>query len=352
MKKKYTLIIILLSISILIVIATILVVLKSNSGLINKNGTTSAENTTNETEEEENPTVEINRDISYEVNKGGYMIYPKNIDKVFVNNEVGIITDSYFGEQLFEFVYQSLDEIYQKTKDLNDDQILEYYEENETTEINSYHIYSQGDFYSISKDIKKIKENNENANFASAEIDESTIQEGTNGKQFDMILKFTNNQTIRLRTFVSNITKKIAFQKEFGLEDIFKKYTGDIDEASLRKFMYTFENSSIGIINNLAKEKSYNAILQQYDNKKEQINSYGIYDANDYLDIANQIIQVRWSKGATLKNYTVDEDSLANNGRYTSFNVTLNYTTGNTIKIKLGIANSKDQTPQFVVAKA
>lgn len=349
MKKKYTLIIILLSISILIVIATILVVLKSNSGVTNKNESTNTGNATNGTEE--NPTVEINRDITYEVNKGGYMIYPKKVDKVFVNNEVGIITDSYFGEQLFEFVYQSLDEIYQSTKDLNDDQILQYYEENETIKINSYHIYSEEDFYSIAKDIKKIKENDTNASFSSAEIDESTIQEGTNGKQFDMILKFTNSQTIRLRTFVSNITNKIAFQKEFGLEDIFKKYTGDIDEASLRKFMYNFENSSMAAINNLAKEKSYNAILQQYDNKKEQINSYGIYDANDYLEIANQIISVRWSKGATVKSYTVDEGSLANNGKYTSFNVTLNYTTGDTVELKLGIANSKDQTPQFIVAK-
>lgn len=357
MKKKQSLIIITLIILILITLAGILaIIIKSESTKnINSDKTSTGQNngvdSENETSMQLDTQIEVNSDINYEVSKDNYMVYPKNIQDIFTISRVGIIAESDFAKTVFNFVYDSVEKIYEETKDKSDDEILSYYKINQI-EIEEYHIFNEEDFYSIAKEIKNIKANNENAKYSSCEIDTTTKKETDEALTFDMLITFSNSKSMNVKVYLSKTIHKIAFQKEFGLEDIFKKYTGDIDEASLRKFMYTFENSSIGIINNLAKEKSYNAILQQYDNKKEQINSYGIYDANDYLDIANQIIQVRWSKGATLKNYTVDENSLANNGKYTSFNVTLNYTTGNTVKIKLGIANSKDQTPQFVVAKA
>lgn len=356
MKKKQSLIIITLIILILITLAGILVVIIKNENIkeISSDRTSIGQNNIineeNGTRIQLDTQIEVNSDISYEVSKDNYMVYPKNIQDIFTISRVGIIAESDFAKTVFNFVYDSVEKIYDETKDKSDDEISSYYKINQI-EIEEYHIFNEEDFYSIAKEIKNIKTNDANAKFLSSEVDTSTKKETDEAVTFDMLIKFNNNKSMNIKVYLSKTTHKIAFQKEFGLEDIFKKYTGDIDEASLRKFMYNFENSSMAAINNLAKEKSYNAILQQYDNKKEQINSYGIYDANDYLEIANQIISVRWSKGATVKSYTVDEGSLANNGKYTSFNVTLNYTTGDTVELKLGIANSKDQTPQFIVAK-
>lgn len=352
MKRKSSLIITVLLILILTTIVGILIVLKNNQSRINMNSKSYNQSENEEDiSEEVDAEIEVNRDINYEVSRNNYMIYPKNIQEIFTNNRVGIITETDFAKTLFNFVYDDIEKIYEETKNLNDDEILKYYKINQI-DIEKYHIFDEQDFYSISKEINNIKANNQNAIYSSCEIDVSSKKETDENMTFNILINFDNEKSINMQVYLSKTVHKIAFEKEFSLEEMFKKYSGEIDEASFRKFIYTFENTNIQKINDLAKQKSFNDILKQYDEQKELINSFGIYDANDYLEIANQIIKVRWSRGASIKNYTVDEASLQNNGKYTSFNVTINYTTSDTITVKIGIANKVDQEPQFIVAKA
>ena len=156
MKKKQSLIIITLIILILITLAGILVVIIKNENIkeINSDKTSTGQNNIinedNGTKIQLDTQIEVNSDISYEVSKDNYMVYPKNIQDIFTISRVGIIAESDFAKTVFNFVYDSVEKIYDETKDKSDDEISSYYKINQI-EIEEYHIFNEEDFYSIAK---------------------------------------------------------------------------------------------------------------------------------------------------------------------------------------------------------
>jgi hypothetical protein len=350
--NKAILTIIILSILILIVIAGIIWALKktSENNIDAFSGQNSSnDNTTEDANEEKPAMVEVTRDINYELATGSGMIMPTNVQSVFTEGRCQYVDSYIFGQSFFRFIYRTLEEIYKQTKDISDDEITKYYRLHQT-QLAEYGVNTEEDYFMLSKSINDVKgTNGDNVVFQSSSIDLSTVTENDDEYSFYITLVYSNNKSMRVKVVVGKTKYKLTYGEDFGFEEAFEKYTGEITKSEVVTFMNTLENTAIPKIKGWAQDKSYNKIRQQYDTRKNTLNSYGFYDTESYLYFAVKVITTRWSKGATLTSETADASSVNNDGTYTSFDVKLNYSTGDVINFKLWIANSKEQDPKFKI---
>ncbi len=125
-------------------------------------------------------------------------------------------------------------------------------------------------------------------------------------------------------------------------------YKGNYDIDSIENNLIYFARN-VKVIYSNSKSKSHNKILQYYDLNKESINEYSVYDRTSYLNIAIQILSMKWTKNPIYRNYKIDADSFKSDNSFSYVKATLYYSTGDTIKLIIEIPNdtSKNENVMF-----
>ena len=137
-----------------------------------------------------------------------------------------------------------------------------------------------------------------------------------------------------------------------GLEEIMKQYTGKITIDFIKEQVYTFTNTNLNKMYDMANRKSNNKILQMYDLETESINEMNIYSSEDFFEIVRQIFLVGNVKSVKCTSCNVEENSYnSNESGYTTFDIILNFDSSNNIKLKVYLANEETSNPSFKFGK-
>ncbi len=257
----------------------------------------------------------------------------------------GTVTRGMFERNLYKFIVNHIPKLYEEIKNFSEEQIAEYYD-NHTQEVNHMQIYSKDEFILICKDIQSnITEKNKN-DMPAPIIELTTCEDNTDNFSFELILKYSDANILRLKTIFYKNEEKIEFQKYDELKDIFSKYNGPVTKQEV-----IHQVSSVVInakkIYESCKNLSLNKILQNYDLNKEELVKIGICSREDYLKITNQIVRVTWSKNPEYVGFTADPNTIKSNETYTSFRTTINYETDQSIKIDIHVINSENLINEY-----
>ncbi len=271
-------------------------------------------------------------------------ISPRNMKEVMKLYQ-GPVTRGMFERDLYKFIVNHIPHLYEEIRNFNEEQIGTYYD-NHTQEINDIHMYSREEFILICKDIQiNITEKNKK-DMPSPIIELTTCEDNVENFTFELILKYSDTNVIRLKTTFSKNEEKIEFQKYDELKDIFLKYNGPVTKQEV-----IHQVSSVVInarkIYESCRNLSLNKILQNYDLNKEELIKIGIISKENYLKITNQLVQVTWTKNPEYVGFTADVNTLEVNETYTSFITTINYETDEAIKVKIHVINAENLVNEF-----
>lgn len=271
-------------------------------------------------------------------------ISPRNMSEV-MNLYQGPVTRGMFERSLYKFIVNHIPQLYEEIKNLDEEQISKYYE-NHTKEINDINIYSKEEFILICKDIQvNIKENNKK-DMPAPIIELTTCVDNVDNFSFELILKYSDANILRLKTIFYKNEEKIEFQKYDELKDIFLKYNGPVTKQEVIHQVSSVVVNAKKIFES-CQNLSLNKILQNYDLNKEELVKIGIYSREDYLKITNQLVRVTWSKNPEYVGFTADTNTIKSNETYTSFRTTINYETDQSIKIDIYIINSENLINEY-----
>jgi len=120
-----------------------------------------------------------------------------------------------------------------------------------------------------------------------------------------------------------------------------------VSNSEITNFMDSFINSTVSKINAETSGLSDNKIREYYDEHTSEVNSMGIYNAEDFVNLSNQIVGMRWSKGARFMNAYVSGKTEENG--YVKYNLKLSYTLNEEIDLYLCVAKSSNTTPQMKI---
>ena len=271
-------------------------------------------------------------------------ISPRNIKEV-MNLYQGPVSKGIFERNLYKFIVNHIPKLYEGTKNFNEEQISEYYE-NHTKEINDINIYSKEEFILICKDIQaNITESNKN-DMPAPIIELTTCEDKEDSFSFELLLKYSDANILRVKTIFYKNEEKIEYQKYDELKDIFLKYNGPVTKEEV-----THQVSSIVVNAKKIYESCYklslNKILQNYDLNKEELVKIGIHSREDYLKITNQLVRITWLKNPEYIGFTADANTLQSNEMYTSFKTIINYDSDQSMKINIYIINSENLINEY-----
>ena len=128
---------------------------------------------------------------------------------------------------------------------------------------------------------------------------------------------------------------------------IYNDYDGDVSNEDISVFMDGFINNSIKQIKNSTSGLSHNKIRKYYADNTQYVNDMVIYSADDFLNLSNQIVGMRWSKGIEYIEYIINgkkEDE-----GYVIYDLTLQYTQEAQIKMYLCIAKDSNTNPKIKI---
>lgn len=171
-------------------------------------------------------------------------------------------------------------------------------------------------------------------------------------KSANIVNNVNTNETEEIRhideqdTIINNVIEPN------GIATLSQVYKGNMKLLTLEQELYTFIDKNVKEIYNAVSGKSINKILQLYDLKKQAINSMNIYSAEDFKEIATEILKVGGVQGINYISSNIDMQSYNNdeNG-YASFNITFTYTNMSQIKMKVYLANNKETLPNIKFGK-
>ena len=129
--------------------------------------------------------------------------------------------------------------------------------------------------------------------------------------------------------------------------NIYKDYNGSVSNEDISVFMDDFINNSVAQIKNTTSGLSYNQIRKYYSDNTTFVNSMGIYSAENFLNLSNQIVGMRWSKGIQYINYVINDKNESD--EYLIYDITLEYTQEANIKIFLCIAKDSNTNPKIKI---
>lgn len=266
-------------------------------------------------------------------------IAPRNIT-IAMNRYSGPVTQGMLEKNLYKLITKHIPFLYDETKTFSEEQIGEYYDQH-TNAINDMNIYSKDEFILICKDIQtNITEQNK-SEMPSPIIELTTCEDTVENFSFELILKYSDTNIIRLKTILSKNEEKIEYQKYDELKDIFLKYNGPVTKQEIIHQVNTVVVNAKKIYDS-CKDLSLNKILQNYDLNQSEFVKLGIYNREEYLKFTNEIVKVIWSKNPEYIGFTADANTLKSNEIYTSFTTTINYSTEQSIKITMNIINAEN----------
>lgn len=159
-----------------------------------------------------------------------------------------------------------------------------------------------------------------------------------------------NNNKFRFNVYPNYIDFSTRIQNETTSVDytnIYSNYSGNVSNETISNFMDTLVSSTVSKINTETVGLSDNKIREYYDENTSEVNSMGIYNAEDFVNLSNQIVGMRWSKGITYTGATIDGKTEENG--YVKYNLKLSYTLDEEIDLYLCVAKSSNTTPQVKI---
>lgn len=331
MKKRIMYII--LVILIILFVAEIILLNKAKSkpnNIEEKKGSNTIENT------DLNKTVEDNNNTS---------LYITNEYMAFANYK-GTIQIKDFEKSIYKFVIEDVPKILNETKDLDNEKISKYYDDNVEKIRNDYNINKKIDYYFIAKNVKEIFfEENQKVN--ELKVDKDSIKNSENNIIFDLDVLYTGNYTLKLQITLigtsgmqigsgTEIKKKLE-ELEYSNIDYVKM---DTDIANMVNYL-----PKIYLDLNL-KGRSYQK--QYYDLHKNKMNSVGIYSQDDLVNINAQISQILKINEQKFVGYDIDETTTEKvDENYDSINLIITYNTSDNLNLKIYLSKNSSVVPRY-----
>ena len=147
--------------------------------------------------------------------------------------------------------------------------------------------------------------------------------------------------------FTINLDNSSLVPDEQKFSTVLANYSGDISSTEITDFMNNFINSTVSYINTNTKGLSDNKVRKYYQEHQDYINNMGIYSSEDFVNLSNQIVGMRWSKGATFMNTYVNSKTEENG--YIKFDLKVAYTVNGEIDLNLCVAKSSNQSPRIKI---
>lgn len=337
MKRRYAVIIIILMIAIIAVYSTIIVLINTNKEKLpilqtNQSNSKTDENTIQETEYESNYF---------------YTLYPKNMDEA-LKKYTGPVDYGMIGRYVYRFITNDLKSIYKDTIHMTTDEIQKKYKDDPVTP-ETMNIYTQDDYVGIAKALQRAGNDDGTYVYKSAEVNLDTCENLENCYTFVVNVKYENNKSISFRMNLSNKENKIEFKKYSEFDNVFELYNGEVKEEDFLDQLSKLTNKAFSFMNKNNAGYSINGLLQTYDLNKNEINSYGIYTDIDYLDLAEQILVLKYNDSLSIKKYIIDTEKIINNNDYFIFDIDIEYSNNVTIKLKAYIAPKIYPTPNIKI---
>ncbi len=259
-------------------------------------------------------------------------------------------------KRFYSFINVNLPEIFKNIYNKNIQEIKQYYEEN-IDKINAMYIYQEEDFVSIAKQLQNIYNNqNEIVNIENYEIDTNSIMVVQNNLiGFDTIFYYDNNTTLKVKFILSESTENMMIASASDLDKVFEYYTGDVKKSD---FLSKLESliSNVTTIRENSTLRTENEKIQYYDLNKDELNNIGIYSAEYYITITNQVNAMKWRyQDISYINFEVENDIVADENNF-NFKVKLFYSYDSEIelivKLKMNNKNEPDICFSGVIKEA
>ncbi len=253
-------------------------------------------------------------------------------------------------KRFYSFINVNLPEIFKNIYKKNVQEIKQYYEEN-TDKIHDMYIYQEEEFISIAKQLQNIyNDQNAKVNIENYEVDTNSItsiQDGLIG--FDVIFYYDNNTTLKVKFILSENTENMMITSVSDVDMVFGNYTGNVKKS---EFLGKLDSliSNVMKIREDSTLKTKNEKMQYYDLNKETLNNIGIYSAEDYISIANQINAMKWkNQDINYINFEVENESIVANENNFNFKVKLFYSYDSEMEliVKLRMNNENEPDVSF-----
>ena len=336
-KKRYATIVIILMIAIIAVYSTIIVLINTNKEKLpilqqNQSDLNNDENTVKETEYESNYF---------------YTLYPKNMDEA-LKKYTGPVDYGMIGRYMYRFITNDLKTIYKDTMHMSLGEIKKRYQDDPVTP-ETMNIYTQEDYVGIAKALQRAGNDDGTYVYKLAEVNLDTCENLEDRYTFIINVKYENNKSISFRMNLSNKENKIEFRKYSEFDSVFELYNGEVKEEDFLDQLSKLTNKAFQFMNKNNAGYSINGLLQTYDLNKNELNSYGIYTDIDYLNLAEQILVLKYNPSLSIKKYLIDTDNIIKNDDYFVFDINIVYSNDITIKLKAYIAQKIYPTPNIKI---
>ena len=239
------------------------------------------------------------------------------------------------------------------TKEVSDNDIAKYYLtiiQNMVSEDAKYFYEMKMD--ETSNDFKSFEEFQEYAKGLNIGFDNLNVSSKKQyaGTIYEITDSNNNYFKITVYSFDSYNIAFTKFEKQDNYNAIYTKNATDstaVSNSAITNFMDSFINSTVSNINTETAGLSDNKIRKYYDEHTSEVNSMGIYNAEDLVNLSNQIVGMRWSKGITYTGVSIN-DKTEENG-YVKYNLKLSYTLNEEIDLYLCVAKNSNTTPQMKI---
>lgn len=272
-------------------------------------------------------------------NQNHLMIIPENFNEAMKSYQ-GKVNQGELKRKFYKFIVKNIPQIYDETKTLNDEQIAEYYDQN-ISKINEMNIYNKNEFINLCSEIKNNVTDASKTNIPYSSIQLFTCENRKDYYSFSLRLEYSKTNIIQIKVKLSNNDNKIEFEKYDELKDVYLSYNGPVTKQEIKNHLNYVATNGKKVYDS-CKDLNLNQILQYYDLNKEALNKLGIYSNRDYLLATNQFVRVSFSKNPKYLGLTVKPNSTNKKDKYTAFQVNLNYSTDESLKLIVNLINSSE----------
>ena len=281
------------------------------------------------------------------------MIIPKNFIEAMKKYQ-GPVSQGDIKRNFYKLIVKNIPHIYEETKALSNEKITGYYDQN-TSKINEMNIYNKNEFINLCDDMKSNIIDGLISKIPYSSIELETCENREDYYSFALKLEYSNSNIMKIKVKLSNNENKIEYEKYDELKEAYESYKGPVTKQEVKNHLnYVAKNGKK--IYDSCKDINLNEILQYYDLNKEALNKLGIYSDGDYLLATNQIVRVSFSKNPDYVGFTVKPNSVSSNDKYTSFEVHLNYSTNESLKLIMNVIDSaelvNEENPKIKITAA
>lgn len=257
----------------------------------------------------------------------------------------GKLSTKQFEVNILKFIKNTIPNIYNETKELDNQEIRKYYNDNIEKIKKLYMIDNEMDFFYLSKNIKKINSNDIQIK------DLIVLSDSINKKQgittFSLEGIFIGNQKIVLEIKLDDKNDQMIIGSGLEIKRIMSQLSY-LDYAKIDESINNFVNYLPQIHSDL-KLRGENYKKQYFNTNKEKLNTKGIYSSEELLKLNTVISQVEKIDNKKMVGYEIDTKKQKIEENYISMDLIITYDSLDTVTVKiyLGINNSIEPNCKF-----